>query len=243
MTIEQAKQVLLLHRPGDGEAPDPELAEALQVAREDAGLRAWYDEHCAFQTAMRRKFREIEAPADLKDRIVAAQKIFRPTFRHHRALWLAAAAVVVLLFVLAGTFLQREKPDRFIDYRSRMVRTVLREYRMDIVTNEMAAVRRFMSSRGAPADYAVTAGLKKLSLTGGGQLKWRGNPVAMVCFDRGDKEMIFLFVMNKSALKDSPPAASQAEKVNKLLTVSWTEDDKTYVLAGPEEADFVKKYF
>ena len=113
---------------------------------------------------------------------------------------------------------------------------------MDIVTNDMRAVRRFLEERGAPSEYELTEGLEKLTLTGAGLLEWRSNPVAMVCFDRGDNQMLFLFVMNKAAVKDSPPAAPQVEQVNKLLTVSWTRDDYTYVLAGPEEPDFEKKY-
>ena len=60
-------------------------------------------------------------------------------------------------------------------------------------------------SRGAPADYDVPRGLERLQLTGGGRLTWRSNPVAMVCFDRGDKQMLFLFVMKRSAVKDPPP--------------------------------------
>jgi hypothetical protein len=133
-------------------------------------------------------------------------------------------------------------PNRFADYRSRMVRGALRGYSMDIVTNVMKEVRRFHADRGAPSDYALTKGLENLTLTGAGLLEWRTNPVAMVCFDRGDHEMLFLFVMNKTAVKDSPPAAPQVEPVNKLLTVSWTRGDYTYVLAGPEESDFEKKY-
>jgi len=107
----------------------------------------------------------------------------------------------------------------------------------------MREVRRFLEERGAPSDYELTKGLEKLTLTGAGLLRWRSNPVAMVCFDRGDKQMVFLFVMNKAAVKDSPPAAPpQVAQVNKLLTVSWTRDDYSYVLAGPEEPDFEKKY-
>jgi len=88
----------------------------------------------------------------------------------------------------------------------------------------------------------VPRGLKQLQLTGGGLLRWRSQPVTMVCFDRGDKQMLFLFVMARSAVKDPPPETPQVVKVNKLLTAQWSQADKTYLLAGPEEADFVRKY-
>jgi hypothetical protein len=43
-------------------------------------------------------------------------------------------------------------------------------------------------------------------------------------------------------VKDAPPTSPQVTKVNKLVTVSWSEGDRAYVLAGPEEVDFSKKY-
>ena len=144
---------------------------------------------------------------------------------------------------LSAIWIQPRAPDRFADYLARMVRTALREYRMDVVTNDMPQVRRFMAARGAPADYVLPAGLAQLQLTGGGLLWWRSRPVAMVCFNRGDDQMLFLFVLEVSAVKDPPPAAPRLSKVNKLLTACWTGDGMTYILAGPEETDFLRKYF
>jgi hypothetical protein len=156
--------------------------------------------------------------------------------------WLAAAAMIMLLLGLAPLWLSPRNPDRFTDYRSRMVRTVLREYRMDIVTNDMTQVRQFLAAHEAPADYALTKGLEALQLTGGGLLRWRGNRVSMVCFDRGDKAMLYLFVIQRAALKDAPRESLQPAKVNKLATLSWSQGDKTYVLAGPDEPLFLQRY-
>jgi hypothetical protein len=89
----------------------------------------------------------------------------------------------------------------------------------------------------------LAKGLEQLPITGGVVTRWRGNAVSMVCFDRGDKQMLFLFVLDRSAFKDAPPAAGQAqvEKVNRLLTSSWSEGDKTYILAGPEDTELLRK--
>lgn len=243
MTLEHARQILMLHRPGVDDASDPELEEALNLLRENPDLRAWFEEHRAFQQAMRRKLQEIEAPQDLKARIEAAQKILRPRFPWRGAARVAAAAAVILLgLTLAGVFTP-PVPDGFADYRSRMVRMALREYRMDILTNDLDQVRRFLATNGAPANFSLPAGLGRLSLTGGGLVRWRGHPVSMVCFDRGDREMLFLFVLDRAAVPDAPPPVPEVAKVNKLLTASWSQDNRTYVLAGPQEAEFLKKYY
>ncbi len=247
MNTSEAKQILLLYRPGSADAAaDPQLAEALELAVRDAELGRWFEQHRAFQKAMRAKFQQIQVPAHLKTslliRAAAQQKasILQPWWRS--PLWLGAAAVVVLLLGLVSVLLKPRAQDRFANYEARMVSEAQREYRMDLVTNNMQQIRQFMAERGAPADYRVPQGLERLQLTGAGLLAWRSHPVAMVCFDRGDKQMLFLFVLRRWAVKDPPPETPRLAKVRQMDTVSWTRGDNTYVLAGPEETGFAKKY-
>jgi hypothetical protein len=246
MTAPEAKAVLLLYRPGTADADDPQMAAALELARQDPELGLWFEQHRAFQKAMRAKFRQIEVPAHLKSSLLirgTAQPVIPAARPWRRApVWLAAAAAVLVLLGLVGLWLRPRTPAKFANYQGRMVGQVQREYRMDLVTNDMRQVRQFMAQRGAPADYQVPSGLDHLQLTGCGLLTWRSNPVAMVCFDRGDKQMLFLFVMKRSAVPDPPPEKPQLAKVRQMLAVSWTSGDNTYVLAGPEEADFLSKY-
>jgi hypothetical protein len=206
-------------------------------------LARWFEQHCAFQKQMRARFREIEVPAHLKMALKTGYVPLAPRPWWRNPVWLAAAGVAVVLLALAGFWLNPRTPARFANYQARMVSTALREYRMDLVTNDMRQLRQFLAAKGAPADYDVTQGLSRLPLTGGGVLHWRSHPVAMVCFNRGDDQMLFLFVLNRSAVSDPPPATPQVAKTNDLQTVSWTRGDKTYVLAGPEEPDFLQKYF
>lgn len=243
MTQEEAKKILGTWRANE-RASHPEVAEALDLAGRDPELRQWFEQQRAFHSAMREKFQQIEVPAGLKDRILAEKKIIRPQFFGRTPAWSVAAASVALLLGLVGLWWKSQPPptDRFSDYQARMVRTVLREYRMDLITNDLAQIRQFQTTNGAPADYVLTPGLQRLTLTGAGVLHWQNHPVSMVCFDRGDKEMVFLFVISRSALKRAPSATPEWGKVNKLVTFSWSEGDKIYLLAGPEDPEFQRKY-
>ena len=244
MSPQEAKGTLLLYRPGTADADDPQIVEALEVARGDPELAGWFKEHCAFQEAMREKLRGIAVPPELRLRLRLGQKTIPLQVWWRKPVWLAAVAVAAaaLLIGLANLWLTPRGPEQFANFQARMLGTVLREYRMDLETNDMSQVRNFLAARGAPANYDVTRGLEKLELTGAGLLRWRNHPVAMVCFNRGDNQMLFLFVMKRSALKDPPPARPQLGKMNELVTASWTKGDKTYMLAGPEEEGFAEKY-
>jgi hypothetical protein len=236
MNSQDAQRLLCRYRPDSADAADADIQAALTQVERDPALRAWLENHCAVQRALRDKFRQIPVPPDLRAKIRPPAVIVRPA-AWGRAAWLAAAAVLLALG-LVWLWPRPRTPDQFADFRSRMVRAALREYRMDILTSDRNEVRRFLAARGAPADYAVPQSLDRLSLTGAGFLRWRNQPVGMICYDRGDREMLFLFVTARAAVPDPPPARPQLTKVNKLRTVSWSQADKVYLLAGPEDGAF-----
>lgn len=245
MNTQEAKQILLLYRPGATEPEDSQMAEALQLAEQDPVLGRWFENHKAFQDQMRSKLRNVQPPAHLRATLLAEQKIIRPAIWWRQpTVWLGTAAAAAIVMVAAVVVPMRGKaPNALASFERVMVSTAVREYRMDLETKDMRQLREFMAAKGAPADYEVRAALSKLTLTGGGLLKWRKNPVAMVCFDRGDNQMLFLFVTRKSAVKDPPPPQPQVKKYADTVSVTWTSGANTYVLAGPDEPDFLQKYF
>lgn len=244
MNREQAQALLWLYRPGGPEENSPEVREALQLAQTDSELQAWLAEHLRFQAAICTQLRSIPVPAHLKPQVLAKQRIIPLRTWWQQPVWYAAAAVLVIALGLAALWLRPVVPDRFADFRNTMVSRAGRVgYTMDWLTGDMQDLRRRLAERGAPANYELPGGLDKLALTGGAAVTWRTTPVSMLCFDRGDKQMVFLFVMERSALKDPPPQTPVTVKVDALLTVSWSSNGKAYLLAGPEKTELLQRYF
>src|SRR5262245_27195155 len=62
MTIRDAKEILLLYRPGRGDESDPQIAEALDLARREPELQRWLEENSAFHEAMAGRLKSLPVP-------------------------------------------------------------------------------------------------------------------------------------------------------------------------------------
>jgi hypothetical protein len=240
VTTEEAKAILLLYRPS-ADGRDPEMAAALEQASRDPELQRWFDQHRALQERLRQKFAELPVPGELKEAILAGRKIVRPALWWQQPAWLAAAALIAILIGIGAFWLRPAPTERFSLYRARMVRTIQHEYHMDVLTNDLPSLRQYLARKGAPADFDVPKPLAQLKLTGGGRVAWGKHPASMVCFDRGDKQMLVLFVIDSGALKGEPRRPSTA-KIDTLQTLSWSQGPHTYVLGGPDDPEFAQKY-
>lgn len=243
MNSQQAKKILALYRPQSVDALDPEVAEALEQVKRDPELQGWFEQHCAFQTALRAKFKQITVPEGLKERILTRDStaIFKIGWRGPH--WLAAAAAIALIVGIAGFWLQRDDGRGFPAFRERMARTALREYRMDVLTKDLTEIRQFLTRNDGRGDYVLTQGLEKLPGEGCAILSWRGQRVSLICFDGGNGTDLFLFIIHRSALAGAPRTdVPEFARVNKLMTASWSVSDKTYVLAGAGAEAFLRKF-
>jgi hypothetical protein len=246
MNKDKAREILLLYRPGMGDEEDPEIAAALELAKADLELGAWFREQIAFHAAVGASLRQVEPPVGLKDRILAGQSgrnIIRVWWRNPAAL--AAAAVLVLLIGLtAFWFSPRGENNNFAAFRTRMARVALRDYnRMDLVSSDPKEIRKYLAGHSPNGDFVLPAGLKEVTPLGCAALRWHDRPVSMICFKRGANDLIWLFIVNRASVLDSPGATSpEVQALGKFMTASWTIGEKTYVLGVIGDEKELRRY-
>ena len=118
---------------------------------------------------------------------------------------------------------------------------------MDLTTNDPAQIRAYLTQNKAPSDYSLPAALQKAAFTGCAVEGWQNVRVSMICFRTGrplppnQSSDLWLFVVDRAALKDAP-AALQVAVANRLLTATWTQGDKVYLLGIEGEEPDIKQY-
>jgi hypothetical protein len=251
MTNEQAKEILQLYRPGTADATDPEFAAALELCEGDSELKKWFANHCALYAALRSKFKQIPVPEGFKEQIVAERRVHMAPPLWQKAVILAGAVAVVLM--VAFNLVQHHQPSEphdFAAYRSNMSRVANSGYGMDINSTDLDQIRMFFAQKNAIADYVVPQNLtSKAKAVGCVATTWQGKDVSMICFQSGrplqpgHQSDLWLFISERTVAKDAPvTTAPTFAKEDKMVTASWTEGNRTYVLAAEGDEQFLGKF-
>jgi hypothetical protein len=243
MNSDQAKEVLLLYRPGTDDRQDPEMAEAIEATKHDPELAAWFAQHCVFQETAAGAFDRIPVPEGLREQILSERKAhFNLGVTKRIAVAAVALALVVLSLSLARFYTKPSENNEFANFRTRMAGMVVRFYpKMDLETNDLATIRSFLASKGGHANYSLPPQLAQASGTGCAILPWHGKRVSMVCMNSGKngapmKPDLFLFIIDRKAIEHAPESSPQKEVVSGLASASWTSGDNTYVLLASGDA-------
>ena len=243
MNTNEAKTILLAWRPGHGDLRDPEVGAALELARRDPALKDWLEQHSIFQRAVAKNFQEIAVPADLRARLLAQPKIIAPAAWWRSPALLSAAAALALLLGIAAWWVRPPSENSLPAFRSQMVGFVLRQYAMELATNDLTQIRAYLARRQAPSDFVLPEKLGRQPLLGADVLGWRKDRVSMVCLESPAKDTLFLFIVDRGSVDGATPNTAEFAQVNRLMTASWTQGGRTYLLAGSGRRESLQQYF
>jgi hypothetical protein len=199
---------------------------------------------------LRAKFRQITAPAGLKEQIISEQAAHERMIYWRPRLALAAVVVIGLLVSLAAFWRPRHPADDTLAvYQNQMAGIALRGYGMDLLTNDPAPIRAYLAQKQAPSDFVLPAALQKAVVTGCAVEGWQKVKVSMICFRTGrplppnQSSDLWLFVADRTSLAVSTVGViPQFSKVNRLITATWTKGDKIYLLGIEGDEQTIRQY-
>ncbi len=251
MNRNEAKNILLLYRPGTPDADDPQIAGALELAKHDPELAQWLAAHCARQLVLREKLRQIPVPAGLKEQIISEQAASERMKPWQKLALAGGAVALVVLLVLLSPFHFPQHPDEttFAVYADEMASVALRGYGMDLATNDLVQIKTYLAQKLAPADYSLPVALQKAVATGCAVENWQAAKVSLICFRTGrplppgQQNDLWLFVVERAAVKAAAiSTVPQIANVNRLVTAAWVRGDKVYFLGTPSDAETLRQF-
>jgi len=240
MTSKELRSLLGVFRPGDGEADAARFAEAKKQAAADPELARWWSEEKEIDHAIGAKLAAAPIPAGLKARVTSRPIPLPIPQRSWRRPALLAAAMIVALAVLFGSWHGPFQPAASIaDYRDEMVSFIKLAPSLELESNDLARITNFLGKSGAPSQFEIPAGLRKLDPVGCRTLRFHGHDVALVCFKRGGGRLAHLFVVDRAALAN---AKREYLAEGEWMTAIWTKGDQTYLLTTQGDQESLKQY-
>jgi hypothetical protein len=245
MSNDEAKFLLTAYRPGGRDAHEPAMAAALEQAKRDPALAAWFEREQAHGAAVAAKLRAVAPPAALRDAILAGARASETSSaRPPRAWWrqpgwLAAAAAIAVLLSVATWW--RFLPVSGGSFEEFAVNFVDRGFRLQKHSADLTELKTWLAAQRGPLPSALPAEFARLRALGCRTLDFRGGAVSLVCFERSGKEF-HVFV----APRDDPPdfpatAAPRFREHGKLVAAAWSDAKQHYVVVSDADLAALKR--
>lgn len=243
MDEQDARLILQAYRPA-ADANDPQVAEALEEVARNPKLAQWFAEEQAFDRAIAAHLEAVPAPLGLKTRILANAA---PPAESRQWSWAARlAAVAALLFLLAQiiSLFRASAPASTVipDYAREMVSFVQLVPPLEMESHDLDAIKRWLAKKDA-APMDVPPRLAALQPVGCRILSFRGQKVALICFQRSEDRLAHLFVVDRAAMPKMKPGAKPVfVDAGGWTTASWAENDRVYMIAVQGDRAAVERF-
>lgn len=238
MSNNEAKFLLNAYRPGGADATDPSFASALQQAKADPALGAWFAREQAHAAAVAAKLREMAPPAGLREAILAGGRVTEQATKRAPARWgwLALAAGIAAVAAL-GTALWP---------RAAAADTLTTFALNDVVHGRHGghgtaehALETMLGSASTHLAGDLPVNFEQLAGSGCRTLSVAGHQVLEVCFVRQGAEY-HCYIGWASEFGGGSAAGARFVQEGALAAVTWTHGALRYVVAGKAGIDDLK---
>lgn len=258
MDRDEAKKILELCRPGVAEdLQDPGLKAALALLETDPELADWFEAQQSVDARISGSLNTIEAPADLKDTILAGMRLHeanrnasydleetisfpQPSAKDGRSWWRSpwtgmAALFAIMMVVLnlpdgqlSGTQVADADLPPVLQFLSKEISTP-KTWEFDKKDQNPMALRAFLESSNAPTPGTIPECLAEMTSIGCVVFEYsKEAKLSMICFKNG--EVYHLITADKATYPDAIPEGPALYQCTDKAYKLWVDGDQVKIL-------------
>jgi hypothetical protein len=244
MTSDEAKFILSAFRPNGSDVSHPAFGEALQAAASDPGLGQWLAHSRSFDEAVAGKVRGVQAPAGLREAILAGSRASaRPRGLGRVLAWSGALAAAASLAFIIATMRSPSRPEGVPASFGSFAISDVANGKHGGTGEPSSALVASLEASGSPMPGSDRIDFDTLERTGCRTLSFDGHDVIEVCFLR-DGTLFHLYVYRNDA-----PAADVAVKGPSFIAQAagsaavWSDRRYDYAVATSAGAEVLRRLF
>jgi hypothetical protein len=240
MSNNEAKFLLNAYRPNGADATDPSFTSALEQAKSDPQVAAWFAQEQAHAAAIASKLREIAPPPGLRDAILAGGHATERASKRgsNQWRWLAIAAGIAIIAALGATLWPRT-----------VSATQLTAFALNDVVHGRhgghgpaeSALETTLGSTTTRLSGDLPVDFEKLAATGCRTLTVSGHEVLEVCFVRQGVEFHCYIAWAADFDHAATEKGARFIQQGALAAATWTHGAFRYVVAGQAGIDDIKR--
>lgn len=227
MNNQEAKFRLSAYRPGGDDASDPAMNEALEQARRDPALGAWFERERGFDAAVSATLGGITPPPGLREAILSGSRMSARRQWWRSPAWMALAACLAVV-VGGGLYALRLRGGGVPGGLVALALQDMVHGHHDGLTAELEPFQKPLANPQAALGKGLPFDESKLGGADCRSLEFHGRKVFELCFVRGG----LVFHLYMMPLDDGGGASAPVYSTSGALsTAAWTDAHHAYVLA------------
>jgi len=236
MNNDEAKFILQAYRPNGLDATDVIFTAALEHARRDPLLGAWFTREQAYDKVVADKLREIIPPTDLRDRIMAGGRVSRKTRITPRKFvnWLALAASVAIIFALSDFWQERRVEAAQVAYAQFALDDMQNGHHLPAKGEFLGNTLLLLAQSTTRLPGKLALNMDEMKANGCRTVKYAGRDAVEICFSR-DGIWYHLYVTPRGTLpRRLLGDSSSLLAVNESGAAVWSDGDFDFAMVSPK---------
>ena len=231
MTPEEAKFILEARRPDGSDDAEPQMAEALAVAKNHPEIRQWLAEQGEFDMLIAGKLSGVSAPARFRERIVAGRRVGRSRSWWSTRRVLPLAAAIALLLSIGAVWLRSPEGNTVAAFGAHAEKFIHEkwDHKFDLPESDLGRIGEWVSKQDGPAPVDVPSRVAGSKMYGCKLYEWNGHKATLVCFSASDGGTIHLVVTRREGVSNPPGASPVHFSHGEFNMAAWSRGDRVYV--------------